>query len=829
VPRPRPERISSPFSIVGLVLFLSLSPGGARDCHARQKLFLSAYDFLHTDGEPGFITLSDLDGDGFDDAVMADETNGRLIIARGGKSQFDVPVVVPVPLGPMAVSAADMDEDGDPDLVTANDGQYSVTVLLNDGLGNLVDHYDLIGVTANYPKGVVTGDLNSDGRPDIVVSDAYYGLSVLLMGRAGRIGELRKVRLEASGYGSVLCRDVDDDGNLDILLGGNVSLLLGDGSGGFGAPIRLAHERDSWTTAIGDLNGDGRRDIVVVNWLESTLSISIQNADHSFQFRGHVRTGFKPSGIALADLNRDGLDDIVVGSTHMSRVAVHLAMPGGEIGPPTYSESARSPRALVATDLSGDGVPDIAAVCQEGMALLTARGDGTFGYRRDMVADDQVTGIAVADVDGDGRTDCVSTGINQGVAVWRASPSLEFERTTPFLAQFATLSPVTADFDRDGRTDIAFLHRGSHVRVCPALPAGGWDIGSAYPIGGRPSRAITGDWNRDGAPDLATTDEYTNTVSVLLNIGNGSFGPTVSLPVDKRPRSLVSGDFDGDGQLDLVTANFITEFNEQNPVSSISFLKGLESGSFTAAVNIPAGRMPRDLATADFDGDGNLDIVLVGWHNGVTLLRGTGDGGFRTYHQDPDGMAYESVAIGDLNGDGRPEIAAGSFEAGGVIVVLLDDHGLPSERMSFGFGEWPGALKIADLDGDGRNDIACSFHESNRVGFLLSTDAGAAAMAAPSLGIKPPRPDLVAVTPDPASGGIRFSTAGPVAFPVRASLYDVMGRRVTGTTRDAQGPQPFDWSWDGRLDSGSPARRGVYFLQLQTRESTMTRKFVKAN
>jgi hypothetical protein len=145
----------------------------------------------------------------------------------------------------------------------------------------------------------------------------------------------------------------------------------------------------------------------------------------------------------------------------------------------------------------------------------------------------------------------------------------------------------------------------------------------AFDSGPNPYSVAVGDFNGDGIPDLALANAESNTVSVLLGNGDGTFLPAQSYPAGSSPTSVAVGDFNGDGIQDLAVANY----------DGVSVLLGKGDGTFLPAVGYYAGLDPLSVAVGDFNGDGTPDLAVANYFsNSVRVLLGNGDGSFRDAH-----------------------------------------------------------------------------------------------------------------------------------------------------------------------------------------------------
>lgn len=150
---------------------------------------------------------------------------------------------------------------------------------------------------------------------------------------------------------------------------------------------------------------------------------------------------------------------------------------------------------------------------------------------------------------------------------------------------------------------------------------------TSYTVGANPNHGTVGDFNGDSKLDLAVGNVAGKTVSVLLNMGDGTFQNAAFYGVDFNPEAIATGDFNTDGKLDLAVGNF---FGGPTSAGNISILLGKGDGTFNAAVNYDAGS-PEDISVADLNGDGKLDLAAASWvSNNVSVLLGDGAGAFQS-------------------------------------------------------------------------------------------------------------------------------------------------------------------------------------------------------
>jgi serine/threonine protein kinase len=238
-----------------------------------------------------------------------------------------------------------------------------------------------------------------------------------------------------------------------------------------------------------------------------------------------------------------------------------------------------------------------------------------------------------------------------------------------------------------------------------------------YAVGVRPYAVAVADFNGDGKQDLAVSNLSSDSVSVLLGNGDGSFKPAVHYPTGVEPHGVAVGDFNGDGKPDLAVANLKSD--------TLSVLLGNGDGSFKPAVSYTVGKGPRGVAIGDFNGDGKADLVVTDFmENSVSILLGNGDGTFQAAASYRSIGRPISVAVADVNGDGKADLVASNSAADTVSVLLGNGDGSFRPAVYYQVGSGPGAVVVADFNGDGKPDIAVENFGSDSVSVLLGNGDG---------------------------------------------------------------------------------------------------------
>ncbi len=382
---------------------------------------------------------------------------------------------VPLPAGTIALTHADMDGDGDVDLVVGYlHGSFSV--FLNDGAGNFIE-------SAQYPLGpdvygMAAGDLNGDGKADVVTASALSPNSISVFYNSGNGLLSAAVPLPAPGYpSSMAVVDMDGDSDNDIVVvgywGASVWVLRNGGSGTFGTYDTHPALAGAQGLAVGDLSGDGLPDLVVGDGDSDRISVYLSSPSGlSAQFT--YPTGPGPYYPAIGDFDGDGQADVAVadfnGNLHPGNIRIFHNTGGGILNSQAdIPTGVIGPICIGTSDFDADGDVDIAATTYFGSDVVILENDGAGAFPRRTLAHagDDLYGMTIADFNGDGKPDVAASA--WGASPPRAAVFLQCPGSpSPGLCLDDTSVPVVAgpvaitdaDMDLDGDLDlvVGYLH-----------------------------------------------------------------------------------------------------------------------------------------------------------------------------------------------------------------------------------------------------------------------------------------------------------------------------------------------------------------------------------
>jgi hypothetical protein len=338
--------------------------------------------------------------------------------------------------------------------------------------------------------------------------------------------------------------DLDGDGNVDLVVvnGGNNTISVFRNTNG-GSFVNFASRVDFTTgtspnfVSIGDLDGDGKAELVVCNGVSNTVSVFRNTGSGagniSFSTKVDFTTGARPSAVAIGDFDGDGKPDLAIGNFYSFSASIlrNTSSGTGNINFATKVDftTGTNINSVAAGDIDGDGKPDLAVVNTSGNTVSIFRnasgGSGSIAFdtKVDFTTGSNPYFVTIGDLDQDGKQDLVVTNTGSGISIFKNTSSgagtISYAGKIDFTTGSNPKYVSIADLDGDGKPDLTVVNQDQLLVFRNTGSAAG-DISYAAPVnystGGSPYSAATGDFNSDGKPDLAATI-FNNTLTVLAS------------------------------------------------------------------------------------------------------------------------------------------------------------------------------------------------------------------------------------------------------------------------------------------------------------------------
>jgi hypothetical protein len=679
-------------------------PAGSSEDRAndlRDDLFFDREQIL-TEKEVTSMAISDLDGDAMLDVAYVGKPP-ELVVAYGdGKGAFPrtrrFPVSAPTEVR-SGLAAGDLDGNGRTDLALL--AEKHVWLFLQGTDGVLKDPVRLPH-SIQDPGGLDVRDVEGDGRADLVLhapSDPRP-LRMRLQQDDGSLGPERS--FELAPYRQLHL--------VDFLPGGGAEIMAVQRSSGLLRLLSLAPKEgaaEKGTFSLGDL----------------------------LLFPFETDASGKSRSVAVGDVNGDGRLDLVVTEPASAQVAVHLQTANGRIGPRRVFPSLSEVEQVVARDFDGDRKAEVVVLSsrEKSVGVASLDPEGRLPFPRAVTLDGTPQALGTGDLGGDGGVDLVvlvKRAEGYVLAELAASAAgVDVKRTV----EVAGLDPkkdepseiLLADIDQDGRTDVLLFDRYKPVRALVQKKDGSFEDASRSPdYGGglvekkRLADAALVDVDADGKPELLVASQNFARALVLQDGRLVVKDQVNARGASSRVKGMAAADLDGDGTSEVA---FLDE-----EANSLTVLRKDASGVYQVAANAPLGTLTFDrLLAHDVDGDGAPDLLAVGRDQfGVFRSRGVEEE-LRPAH------AYESVAkdawlldfgLGDLNADGRLDVAVVDAREHALEILSYDakdgfkrrlrwkafERKLHEDRRS---GSEPREILVKELTGDGLDDVALLVHD----------------------------------------------------------------------------------------------------------------------
>ena len=325
---------------------------------------------------------------------------------------------------------------------------------------------------------------------------------------------------------SVTTGDFNADGNRDIAIANNgtnnVSVLLGTGTGIFGAKTDFTVGTGPRSVTTGDFNADGKTDLAAANYGGNTVSILLGTGTGSFGAKTDFAAGALPTSVTTGDFNADGKIDLAVTNVVGPKVAILLGVGNGTFNAPVTYTVGAIPNSVTTGDFNADGKIDLAVTNQTPgtISVLLGVGNGTFGAKTDFTVGTNPYSVTTGDFNADGKIDLAAAnniGSTAGISVLIGAGNGTFGAKTDYPGGSSPQSITTADFNNDGYSDLAVANSVG-AGILPGVGNGTFGARIDFGFAGSASRSVAnGDFNGDGKPDLAVTNQSNANVSILLN------------------------------------------------------------------------------------------------------------------------------------------------------------------------------------------------------------------------------------------------------------------------------------------------------------------------
>ena len=720
---------------------------------------------------PYSLTMGDFDGDGKPDLAVAVQIGSTISLFRNistiGNIVFAAKQNFASGSFPQAISSGDLDGDGKLDLATANYIGNNVSVLRNIstiGAINFSAKQDF--ATGINPYSMAIGDLDGDGKPELAIANISSNTVSILrnMSTIGIIAYLAKQDITSVAQPiSATIGDVDGDGLQDLTITSNSSAAISIfrnistvGAITFAASQDLTNFVGGYFVAIGDLDADGKPDLVVANSSVFTASI-FRNADIPIP---------PPTIISFTPLSAKPGDIVTITGTNFNSTPTNNIVYFGATKAIVNVATVNSLTVVVPKSATYGSITALNIVsglaCYSNSHFNPIYSPAKTGFtlndfqpKVDFTTGTTPEFVAMNDLDGDGKPDMIvaNAGTNN-MSVFRNTSTSGLVNTGTFAAKvdiavgFRPYGIAVGDIDADGLPDLAVITYGtgsiSVFRNKSTVGNISFDAKVDFVIGvnANPYTIVMKDLDGDGKPDLCAYG-LSAVVSIFLNkassgsITSASFASKLDINLGTGIVNIAISDIDGDGKPDFIGPNYTT-----SAASICRNTSTIGNVSFATKVDFASGNQPLFVTIGDIDADGKPDVVVANSTlPNVSVLHNTSVSGTVNFDSKvnfstgsvvnpvlPGQYNWHLIALGDFDGDSKPDIAV--INNNTTNVSILRNTGSVGSitstsfatKVDFTTGNNPVSLAVGDIDGDHKSDLLIANATSNRISVLRNAD-----------------------------------------------------------------------------------------------------------
>ncbi|CAF1295038.1 unnamed protein product, partial [Adineta steineri] len=629
--------------------------------------------FIGYNARPYSIAVRDLNKDHKLDIIVGNSGTGTVVAffgfgngTFGNKSTFTSNI-----FGPQEIVIADVNNDDVEDIIITNSFNNSVWIFIGDNEGNFSTQITAsTGVNSN-PTSIISVDLNNDKYKDVIVVDKGTNNIIVMLGYSP-ISFLNKTRYSngIDSPSSVAVGHFNNDNRLDFVVvnsqGSNIVIFLADSNGGFTMNDTYSTGFMTYpkTVAIADFDNDTQLDIIVTFFTDDVIKIFFGTGIGIFGNRTSYSTGVESGSqsIAIGDVNNDGRLDIVVGNVYAANIGLFIAIDYRKFEYRTIYMIGNNanPYSVALGYFNNDNRLDIvfAADAENNLIIIFGLGNGTFinpaafplGY------DSAPYSIVLADFNNDTKLDiAVACQKLFNIQIFLALANGTFANPKPYLTQDKAppISIAISDFNNDKILDIAVGHlNSSYIGIFIGIADGSFTNQITFSTGKQTSSSViaVGNFNNDDYMDVVIANTQLNNIEIFIRYDSGGIihSHTYSTGSATNPHSILVGDFNHDNQFDIAVANYGT--------GTISVLIAYGNITFAPQRNYQTGlnSLPKSIIVADFNNDLALDMIVANFgKDNIGLFFGSGNGTFKNQKKylTGSGSRPSSIAVSDFNND----------------------------------------------------------------------------------------------------------------------------------------------------------------------------------
>gem|GEM_PF-478145 len=657
------------------------------------------------------IVAADLNKDGFQDLVSVSAGDGRLsVFTNDGLGGFSQSFLTRNSAA-TSLEVVDLDQDGWLDVLDyqKNEGAAGYSIYLYPSVGgNGVSVGNALISVPSEVTDLKSADMDGDGDIDLIAAFQYENTVAWYENDGSEHFTSHVIATNESLVGTIAIGDMDGDSNPDIVYGAfgdnAISILRNNGNKTFTKHSVSTSASGVASVAIADIDHDGDNDIVSANQNSDSVDWYANNGNFSYSAHLINNQVVGASSVAVGDIDKDG--DIDVASIgYDGKAAWHENNGTGSFTEHDLTNNASGALSIIIADLDADSENDIVFAAKENSEIGWFQNDGTenfverwISYGQDSL--DGVRSLTVGDLDRDGDEDVITASFDSGSLLWQDNDGSGAFQTHVLATNLFGLVDVSMDdIDRDGDQDLVIVRSDVDMQAQTATTIVSWfendgsnnfsihQLGQTfYTTSGETDAVIkTADMDGDGDRDIVVAIPGAGKLIWYRNNGAQSF-MELTISAGSFIDDLNVVDLDRDGDADIVAVG---------PAGKLDWFQNLGHGAFsvqTLATNLPGVGL---VVAADFDHDGDIDLFAHSQATGTTWVLWNSNNIFTKSVVDSGSPDFaRTMTIADFDSDGDADVLLGQdvyiYDAGQFIRTAS-----PGDSIS----------AAGDFDSDGDADV----------------------------------------------------------------------------------------------------------------------------
>ncbi|MDP8267869.1 MAG: FG-GAP-like repeat-containing protein [Candidatus Tenebribacter davisii] len=804
---------------------------------AQQVSFSDQIAIANTTNNPTAICNADLDGDGDQDLISASYSDNKIAWYEklDGVNNFGLQqIICPNAMGVRSVFSADMDNDGDMDIVAALAGLNTIAWYENLESSGFFSEQQIIQGYLYVASEVFCSDIDNDGDYDIIAGSGMAHEIVIYENIDGSssFSSQNIICNYFNGLTSIYCADINDDGYKDILSGwGNAIAWFENLNGtGFETEQIITTNINNVTSVIcSDLDGDDDMDVLFSSYHDHKIAW-YENSDGQGNFGDQQiisSTSSFAQSVRCADIDGDGDMDVLATSGNEDPIKWYENLDGnGNFGDPhiivtpSYSVSF-----AYSFDYDFDGDQDVFYISQyfDIMAFFdNLDGLGNFGEEVIISMNARsANSVLSADLDGDGDNDVISGSSGSMPVAWYENIDGvgTFSIQIPILTDVQRTTDICcSDINNDGFYDVVYSSDYEENEI-------GWieNINGEAIFGTKqvvtqevlcPQSITCNDIDGDNDMDILSASSQDNKIAWYENLdGFGNFGVQniISTATDGA-FYVYSSDIDSDGDIDVLSASI-----HDDKVAWYENLDGFGNFGDQQIITTDADGA-RCVISTDIDGDGDEDLVVAAfWGNMIIWFENSdGMGNFDSHHViTTDALGANDVWYADLDIDGDTDILSASYEGNDISwYENLDGLGTFGSKQIIWTIAWDArSVHAEDLDNDGYVDVLSASSMDNTIAWYRN-ETNTSVNPWKDLQSFPISESMLINYPNPFNPETKIVFSLPESAEVQLDIHNIKGQKIKSLLNDQVIAGEHSIVWNGKDASGKKVGSGVYLYKL---------------